>query len=457
MNYSVFFVKFLSRALVLVAIVFGFSSQIVFSQTTGPQKRQLTLESIEVVGNTKTSSSVIIRQLNIRPGEPFTINTIEESTQHLRGTNFFKSVDVYSRPGSEKGKVILIVEVKERLWPYFQFEGGHNDIDGWFLVPASLRFDNLFGRGSRFGLQWRLGDHISKLSLRYKNSFNNNSLLADIQLFTSERSFVHFFENNNNSTTQNVRSGGLDLKISGLSGWYKHLFLSLRSENYEPDDYGRDVLGKRVQADFLPIVIQKDLENNQLNVFGVGLFADTRDNSSYPQSGFWGALVGEIVNSKTDETIRFPKLSLDARLFQPFFKKNTVLALHLKGAFAGEDAPFYERFYLGGANSLRGYQDRRLTPVGWGNKMFLATAEIRFPLTKKNSPNHRSSGVLFFDAGGNWQEDQVISADDIYTSIGLGFRLKLPVVGTTRVDFAFPLRKIDDNFYKFHISLGHTF
>lgn len=440
-----------------MAIVFSFSSQTVLSQTAAAQKRQLTLEGIEVLGNTKTSANIIIRQLNIRPGEPFTIHTIEESTQRLRRTNFFKSVDVYSRPGSEKGKVVLIVEVKERLWPYFQFEGGHNDIDGWYLVPASLRFDNIFGAGSRFGLQWRLGDHISKLSLRYKNSFFNNRALADIEIFSSQRVFIHFFENNNNQITQNVESGGLHLKISGQSGWYKHLFLSFRSENYEPDDYAKNANGDRIEADELPAIIQNDLEKNELNALGLGLFADTRDNTSYPQNGFWGALVGEIVNSKTDETIRFPKISIDARLFQPFFMENTVLALHVKGAYAGEDAPFYERFYLGGANSLRGYQDRRLTPVGWGNKMFLATAEIRFPLTKKNFPNHKASGVLFFDAGGNWQEDQAISLDDVYTSVGIGFRVKLPVVGTTRVDFAFPLRKIDDNDTKFHISLGHTF
>ena len=100
----------------------------------------------------------------------------------------------------------------------------------------------------------------------------------------------------------------------------------------------------------------------------------------------------------------FAKITFDARLYQRLFGKQ-VVAFHIKGGYASSGAPFYERFYLGGANSLRGYADRRLTPEGWGTKLILTNSELRFPLSD-GFPNQKVTGVLFFDAGGIWQTGQ---------------------------------------------------
>ena len=429
---------------------------IAYSQVQNPA-RQLTLEGIEIVGNTKTSANVIIRQLTVRPGDTFSPSEapviLEANRRRLDKTNFFKDVDVYTRPGSEKGKVVFIIEIKERHWPYFQFEGGRSDLNGWYFVPASLRFDNAFGAGSRFGLKFQIGDRVSKLSLGYHNKIFSDRAFIDVELFGGGQEFVHYF--GDEKFTQDVDSGGLRLRLGCTQGLLKHVFIGYRGEDYNPDNFAtRDTV--ELGAGQLPASISDNLEKTKVSALTFGLYTDSRDNPAYPLKGFWGAVTGEVANSDLNSEAGFPKVTLDARFFQRVLNKS-VFALHVKGGYTTGDAPFYERFYLGGAHSIRGYDDRRLTPAGWGTKLILTNTEFRFPLSKNNFPYHKTTGVLFFDAGGIWLPGQGVKLDDFFASMGFGIRVKLPVLGTTRFDFAFPLNKVDDNDFKFHISLGHTF
>ncbi len=420
---------------------------------SGKQPKRITLESFEFVGNSKTRTRVILRRLGLQLGDEISPQIIELGRQRLAHTNFFKEVSLYARPGSEKGKIVLIIEVKERKWPYFQFEGGHSELEGWYFVPASLRFDNLFGRGHRFGLKWRIGDHHNRLSLGYGTEFFDR-LRFEAELFGGGTDYIHYLDGQR--ATHKVNSGGLALRLAGSRGLLKHVFLGLHSENYEPDDFALRQDDVKVQGADLPGSIMADLGRKELRSITLGLRLDTRDNSVYPLSGLWGAATAEITEDLDNKNAEFAKLTADARAYFPL-DDTKVLAIHGKAAFVSEASPFYQRFYLGGANSLRGYADRRLTPEGWGTKLLLTNVEFRFPITRERFPYHKSSGVVFFDAGGIWQTGQVPRSEDFYSAVGVGVRVKFPVIGIVRFDFAFPINKIDENNYKFHLSLGHTF
>lgn len=158
--------------IIIAVLLFLFSlSPQLFTQALPP--RPVIIERIEIEGATKTNKEVIMRRLTISAGDTISLNrlgrVIESDGRRLAQTNFFKEVDYYTRKGAEKGKVIVVFDIKERKWPYFQFEGGHNDLDGWFFVPASLRFDNFFGKGNLIGLRSVLGHRVSKLTLGYRN------------------------------------------------------------------------------------------------------------------------------------------------------------------------------------------------------------------------------------------------------------------------------------------------
>ncbi|MFQ5866068.1 MAG: outer membrane protein assembly factor [bacterium] len=416
--------------------------------------RQLIVEHIEVTGITKTSRNVIFRYLTIQQGDVINPARVAANQRRLSQTNFFKEVDFYTRPGSEKGKVVVVIEVKERRWPYFQFEGGHSDLNGWYFVPASLRFDNFFGHGNFIGIRWFIGDRVSKLSLGYRNpNLFDDTAFLDIELYGATHDFIHYF--GTSRIRQNVASGGFRIKFGGTQGLSKHVYFGYRIETYEPSLTAKITDNDSTITSFPP-EIADDLERTKIGAFSLVLHADLRDNPYYPLKGFWGALSGELAHEEVGSEINFSKITLDTRFYQRIFGRQ-VFAFHLKTGYATENAPFYERFYLGGANSLRGYPDRRLTPIGWGSKLILTNTEFRFPLSSKNFPYHKATGILFFDAGGRWLPDETPKLDDFFTSLGFGFRIKLPIVGITRFDFSFPLNKVDENDFQFHISLGHTF
>jgi len=454
-NLSQKFPTILSSFLPVILILVFLLTQNAFSQTS-PAIRQLIVEDIEIVGNNKTKRDVILRHLNFGVGDPIDPFVIDINNQRLSQTNFFKAVQFYTRRGSEKGKLVVIIEVKERRWPYFQFEGGHNDLDGWFFVPASLRFDNLFGRGSKMGARFLFGDRTSEFSIFYhNNSLFGNKAFVDVEVFDADQNFVHYFESF--KTTQDVEFNGLRLKFGGKKGFFKYFHVAYRGEVYNPANFvtGEDDTTINV-VDLPQSSISDDLGETRINTLSIGLSADFRDNLAYPTNGFWGSLILENASERPKSDVKFSKVTVDARFYKELFNKK-VLAFHFKGGMVDEDAPFYERFYLGGANSLRGYPFSRLTPLGGGTKLILTNTEFRFPLTTKNFPYHKSSGVVFFDAGGIWMPGEDPRLEDFFASFGVGVRVRLPVIGVTRFDFSFPLNKFDENDFKAHISLGHTF
>ncbi|MFQ5633110.1 MAG: BamA/TamA family outer membrane protein, partial [bacterium] len=272
------------------------------------------------------------------------------------------------------------------------------------------------------------------------------------QLYAAGQNFVHYF--GASKTEQDVDFGGLRIDFGGTKGIFKFFHVGFRSATYDPRNFVTAEDDSQITD--LPPSIADDLNETQIQTFSLGLSTDLRDNRVFPLDGFWGSVIAERASDQTNSDVDFSRVTLDARFYKRVLDKN-VVAFHLKGGYVTEEAPFYERFYLGGANSLRGYDFSRLTPLGGGTKLILANMEFRFPITTKNFPYHKTSGVIFFDTGGIWLPGQTPRMEDFVTSIGLGVRIRLPVVGVTRFDFAFPLKKIDENDFTAHISLGLTF
>ncbi|MCH7675232.1 BamA/TamA family outer membrane protein, partial [candidate division KSB1 bacterium] len=332
------FLTILSRFLPVILILVFLLTQNAFSQTS-PAIRQLIVEDIEIVGNNKTKRDVILRHLNFGVGDPIDPFVIDINNQRLSQTNFFKAVQFYTRRGSEKGKLVVIIEVKERRWPYFQFEGGHNDLDGWFFVPASLRFDNLFGRGSKMGARFLFGDRTSEFSIFYhNNSLFSNKAFIDVEVFGADQNFVHYFESF--KTTQDVEFNGLRLKFGGKKGFFKYFHVAYRGEVYNPANFvtGEDDTTINV-VDLPQSSISDDLGETRINTLSIGLSADFRDNLAYPTNGFWGSLILENASERPKSDVKFSKVTVDARFYKEIFNKK-VLAFHFKGGKVDEDAPF---------------------------------------------------------------------------------------------------------------------
>ena len=140
----------------------------------------------------------------------------------------------------------------------------------------------------------------------------------------------------------------------------------------------------------------------------------------------------------------FGKLGIDLRRYVSlngkrapgkFNQPKRVLATRLLIGTTARNIPFFEQYFLGGADSLRGYDTDRF----WGSNLALVQAELRIPVGKDNN----FQGVLLFDGGDAWgsiyqqQGLQQHTAFKFESDYGVGIRLVTPI-GPIRLDLAKP-------------------
>jgi outer membrane translocation and assembly module TamA len=127
--------------------------------------------------------------------------------------------------------------------------------------------------------------------------------------------------------------------------------------------------------------------------------------------------------------------------------------------------PFYRRYFLGGATSLRGWGRFEVSPlvngvmVG-GHTMFESAAELRAPVWGN------LSAVLFVDAGNVWNNAWDWNFNDMQYDVGPGLRYLVPKIGPVRVDLGYQLTRIpgllingepEKRHFRFHFSIGQAF
>lgn len=173
---------------------------------------------------------------------------------------------------------------------------------------------------------------------------------------------------------------------------------------------------------------------------------DTKDDIFVPKRGtvvegkldYFGGILGGDVN--------FFRIEASWSKFQPFWK-SIVRATRIKFGLAeplgsGDGVPSIDRFFIGGASTIRGFSARELGPGGGSGEFsegaefyVIFNQELRFPLYK------RFWGELFFDAGNGWRglDDPNISFDGAAYSYGLGVQYHSPA-GPLRLDYARRIR-----------------
>ncbi|MBN2000517.1 BamA/TamA family outer membrane protein [candidate division KSB1 bacterium] len=418
-----------------------------FSQNESQPAHVLVLEDIEIIGNKKTNDHVILRHLSVQPGDTLGPGVLVVNKNRLDATKFFKSTDVYTKPGSEKGLVVLVVEIEERKWPAYYFKGGHGDLDGWYLIPVGFNFSNLFGHGQYLDFQMKWGNRQDGISVSYTQpDFLETASQLDISVFLNSVEFTHYWDFND--TAQTVQNVGLAFKLSNPFDIYKSLSLTGRQVGVQP-----------VSNQVLKPYFGDDFNRAILTAIGFTFDTDTRDNPLFPASGFWGAFNAEIVYKHFSANYAFPKLTYDGRWFYRISERN-VFAFHLESGYTTSQAPFYERFYLGGSYSLRGYSFARLTPLGWGSSLLAAQTELRFPLGSAEFPQYKHIIVLYYDVGGIWSPGELPGVMDFHHGLGVGYRIKLPIVNIARLDLTVPFSRIENDFFnyiKLQVALGHSF
>jgi len=408
----------------------------------GAQARTLVLEEIVVEGNTRTSRDAVLRRLPLEEGAPISPERILDALDALRAADLFAKLDFRTGPGSARGLVKLVLLVEEK-GVELRFGTGYRDLDGWYLVPAELRFDNRLGRGERLRITSKIGYRLAGIGAALEEPFAGARGRAfwgiDLGGYGSDR--VYFVDGV--EYVHHVGRGHLGGWAGRRLGSTWRLEVGARAEAidadstaeaHETDDLRGVDRGDTLPFAELPAGVADDVGERRGSVLHVEVARDTRDARRVcgtPASGLWGRVRGEALLRDGHDAVA---VTADLRAYRAAGR--VAFAARVRGGVVGERAAFYDRFHLGGLYTVRGFPSQSLAVPAGDTRFWTATLELRGPLAgRPDVPT--LAGVAFVDAGDGWSSGAP-EISDAASSIGFGLRLRVPWIDSVGVDFGIP-------------------
>ncbi|MBL0700596.1 MAG: outer membrane protein assembly factor BamA [Desulfosarcina sp.] len=401
-------------------------------------------ERINITGNNKTRDKVIRRELPVVERGLYMGNRLKRGIRNLKRLEYFEEVKVNTEKGSDDDLMILDINVSEKATGSFTFGGGYSTVENVFAT-GSITQRNFLGKGQIVSLQSQFGSRTTAFILNFTEPWLFDiPLSAGIDLFSWKKSYDTY--------DTDSKGGGLTMSypifdFTRASFGYSLSFVDIQDLDHDASDSLWDLQGE-----------------NTTSSVTIGIKYDSRDSTFNPQEGSeHGA---KIQYAGLGGNIGFTKVSLETGWYIPGFWK-VIYFLHGKSGFVwrntGGDLPDYERFYLGGINSLRGFDWEDLSPKttnSWGyeseiggTKFVQFNFELRFPLFG----NAGIIGLLFFDTGDLYDTGEPIRLGSLRKSAGFGFRWNSPM-GPIRIEYGKVIHsKEGESSGGFEFSMGSAF
>jgi outer membrane protein insertion porin family len=401
------------------------------------------IDRISIKGNTRTRDNVIRRELKVSEGGIFDSKALRQSTQALQRLEYFEEVNITPEPSLDPTRMNIVIAVKEKSTGNFSIGAGYSSVDN-LIFMGEISENNFLGRGDRLSLAANIGGSSSRYNLGYTNPRLNDSELSwGADLFDSEREYDDY--------TKDSRGG--DLRI-GYPVWEKWRMVGMYS--YTDTDL-TDV------SEYASYVIRNSVDLHVTSAVKVSLVRDSRDRILSASKGSYNLLSAEYAGGPFAGDAEFTKLEGSTSWYFPMFWKTVF---HFKGSagqvFENETdkLPVYERFYLGGINTVRGFDYGDISPLDpvtgeriGGDKMWYTNWEILFPLAESQGVQ----GLVFFDAGQVLDDDEDWALDSYRESVGLGLNWLSPM-GPLKIVWGYNLDPLDDEDNSvWDFSVGGTF
>jgi outer membrane protein insertion porin family len=330
--------------------------------------------------------------------------------------------------------------VKEQPTGAFTAGAGYSSTQS-VIGTASIRQNNLFGRGQRLSLSAALSSISADFTLSFTEPYFLDSQYT-LGLEAYNRSFDY--------DTFDSQETGAGLRFSRPIGEYLRIGMGYRYEDIDITNVSDDA-SQRI----------KDLAGRSTSsVITPSLTWDTRDNALNPSRGFYNLVSVDFAGGPLGAENKFYKAVGETNWYYPLIS-DVVLSLRGRLGFAegygGQELPLYERFFVGTqAVTIRGYKldevgpkDINGDPIG-GNSMILLSGQLRFPVTQGLSL------VGFIDTGNLYDKGQ-FDPTRLRTGVGAGIRYVTPL-GPLALDYGFKLdRKPGDSAGAIHFNVGSLF
>ena len=423
-----------------------------------------TIGEVYISGNKWTKDHVIRRELLFYPDDPVDKNVLEITKNRLLGMGYFEQVSeenkgvdiVTANSPNDPGKKDVFVNVKERRFIDGKVGVGWSDSDS-FAGMLELTHSNVDILDPK---RWFTGGG-QRVRLMGLAGLEHMGFEAD---FTEPWLF------------------GIPLRLD-ISGYWR----TVTYDDWDERRIGFSItLTKRIFDDFTTLsggylfehVKVEDMSHGMSEKFTkwkggdfVGrvfmtLERDTRNSITNPTDGYYVSAFASVTTEGLGASNNYYKWELKGINYFSFFNKWFVLSTGFKVGSTGtfhsdEEVPLYDRYFLGGGDSVRGFPYRSIGPQDrnddnyGGQFMYLLTAELSHPIW-----NDTIRGGFFVEVG-SATSGTIGPIDKPNVGLGYGLRIKLPNVNMPiRLDLAYPVYSSVDDLKKrlrFHFNMGFSF
>jgi outer membrane protein insertion porin family len=438
------------------------------------------IEKIEIHGNIKTKDKVIRRELAVSPGELFDMVRVKLSKQRLEGLGYFDRVETRPEATDVPNRKNLVVDVGEISTGRMSFGAGFSTVDSLvgiveynesdFNLSRPLERPWFRGGGQKFRLRLTIGTERQDYELTFIEPwFLDRKLLLSVDLYYHD--YLYLSPNNIYDETRAggkvglERALGSDFLRGGINYTLEQVGVSYASGAIPSPPFQ--------EPGNVPPDIASQIGYHLLSTLGTSLAFDTRNSVKLPDKGQRSMFTTQLTGGPIGGSDTFYKLGLQhARYFRGFLRGH-VLELGGRAGVAqafgsSSEVPFFDRYYLGGPNSLRGFKYNYVSPrqpwpsplvgtydepVG-GDSYWFASAEYSIPVFEQE----HGIGVrfaVFYDIGSVGYAPYDFNLGGYSSNWGLGIRLNLPI-GPLRLDYGIPLKhdRFNSSSGQFQFNVG---
>lgn len=396
--------------------------------------KQFKLNTLEFEGNIITRDKVIRREVMIPEGGIFKVEAFKNSMIRINQLGFFdiSKSEPSVLPNPEDGTVDVVIKGDESGVNEINFGGGYSEYAGLFL-QASYSTRNFLGRGEQLQFSSNLGSYIKSYNIAfsepwifdYPHSFSVNLFKSDTEYYNFSRNSAGF-------------SVGFGFRLKtfltyGVS--YKYELVDVPGSSIMNSDVFKPIQNRLTSS------ITQTLTFNRLN----HLYMPTKGSKYQFSFEYAGWELG-------GDNLKYQLMFKGTQIFKAI--KSTIFVINARAGFqqalAGAEEnfiPYYDRYFIGGESTVRGYDYRRIAPADpdyptekiGGTKMFVGNFEWVLPIENK------FQFALFFDVGGVWLENESFFASSqvLHKSFGVEARFNLPVFQLPiRLIYGYPLDPI---------------
>lgn len=412
-------------------------------------------------GLVSTKDQTIRREILLKPGDVFSSGKVRRSMEKIYNLGFIDAAEPNIIPTNTPDVMNLAFAITEGKPAMITAGVGYSSVDQ-FVGSVQLQHMNLFGRAQKLNLLWEFGARRHNYEIDWTEPwFLGKPTSLGLSLFNIER--LRDYGTVSDAYREGRIGGSVTLspRISeNTSLLFGYTYEHVRIFDIESEELRQSILN------------DPDLAKDRTSSVRAQITYDTRDYIFDASRGVKYSYGVNVAGGPFGGNVNYVRNSLKGTWFFPTFWK-FVLSVNVTAGWIesygnSTDVPLYEKYYVGGADTIRGYKYRtEVGPYEGGKFMSVANIEYKFPIVQENRKTILQ-GAFFYDIGGTWKNIENINYrfgtdnsdnNEYYLKSGVGFGIRFATpVFPLRLDWGYGLNhKPGEELQQFYFTIGNVF